>query len=263
MEDLGYGTIWVGESIGREAFAHAAILLSATTRLVVATGIANIWARDAQAMANGARALNEAWPDRFIMGIGVSHAPLVEGRGHRYDRPVSAMQEYLEAMSQATWRGPEAPMPSIVLAALGPQMVSLAAERTAGAYTYFTTADHVAQVRALMGPDPFIAADLPVVLAADLGAARAVGDRHTTLYLSTANYRNNLVRLGWPDSDLEPPGSDDLFNAIVAWGDLDRVRERVDALIAAGADQVVLNLVTPDPSIPYLDELRQLSALTR
>lgn len=263
MEALGYGTAWYGEAIGREAFAHGGILLSATKRMVVASGIANIWARDPQAMATGARALAEAWPDRFVLGLGVSHAPVVERRGHRYERPVAAMRAYLDAMSKAPWRGPDAPMPPIVLAALGPRMVELAGERTAGDYTYFTTADHVAQVRARMGQDAFLAADLPVVLASDRTAARSIADRHTSLYLSTANYRNNLLRLGWPAAELEPPGSDRLFDAIVAWGDVPDVRQRSEALFAAGADQVVLNLITADPSVPYLEELGRLSDLNR
>lgn len=261
MEILGYGTAWYGEAIGREAFAHGAILLSATQRMVVASGIANIWARDPQAMATGGRALAEAWPNRFILGIGVSHAPMVERRGHRYDRPVTSMQTYLDAMSNAGWRGPEAPMPPIVLAALGPRMVALAAERTAGDYTYFTTADHVRQVRSQMGAAAFLAADLPVVLASDRSTARAIGDRHMSLYLSTANYRNNLLRLGWAESELTPPGSDRLFDAIFAWGDVRRARDKADALFAAGADQVVWNLITADPSAPYLKELGALAEL--
>jgi len=261
IEALGYGTAWYGEAIGREAFAHGAILLCATQRMVVASGIANIWARDPQAMATGARALAEAWPDRFVLGLGVSHAPMVERRGHRYERPVVAMRAYLEAMSNAAWRGPDAPMPPIVLAALGPKMVALAGESTAGDYTYFTTADHVAQVRRQMGPRAFLAADLPVVLASNRSAARAIGDKHMSLYLSTANYRNNLLRLGWPESELEPPGSDSLFDTIVAWGDVRDAREKADALFVGGADQVVLNLITADPSVPYLKELRRLSGL--
>ena len=263
IEELGVGTLWYGESIGREAFAHGAILLAATQRLVVASGIANIWARDPQAMATGARALAEAWPHRFILGLGVSHAPMVERRGHHYERPVAAMRDYLDAMGRATWRGPDAPMPPIVLAALGPRMVELAAEKTAGDYTYFTPADHVREVRAAMGPDAFLAADLPVILTADRETARAIGDRHTQLYLSTANYRNNLLRLGWSAEELEPPGSDRLFDAIVSWGEVDRVRARSRALIQAGADQVVLNLITNDPSVPYERELRDLAQLFR
>ena len=263
MERLGYGTLWYGEGLGREAFGQGAIYLAATERLVIASGIANIWARDAAAMANGGRTLAEAWPGRFILGLGVSHAPLVKLRGHDYERPYSAMREYLAAMDAAPWRGPEAPLPPIVLAALGPKMAGLAGERTAGAYPYFTTAAHIAEVRGILGPEPFLAVDLPVVLAADLTAARAIGNRHLDFYLGSANYRNNLLRIGWSEADLETPGSDALFEAIVAWGDLDRIEEKVRKRFTAGADQVVLNLVAADPSGPPLAELRALTPLTR
>ncbi|HSS92846.1 MAG TPA: TIGR03620 family F420-dependent LLM class oxidoreductase [Candidatus Dormibacteraeota bacterium] len=261
IEKLGYGTLWYGESMAREAFAQASIFLSATSRLMVASGIANIWARDPMAMAAGGRAIAEAWPDRFILGLGVSHAPMVASRGHDYARPVSAMREYLDRMEKAVWRGPEAPMPPIVLAALGPKMVALAAERTAGAYPYFTTTEHIGQVRKQLGPELFLAADLPVVLATARAEARAIGDLHTSQYLRTENYRNNLIRLGWAPQQLEPPGSDELFDAVVAWGEVATVRERVNGLLSAGADQVVLNLITKDRSVPYLPELRALAPL--
>ncbi len=261
IESLGFGTLWYGESVGREVFAHGAILLASTASLVVASGIANIWARDPMAMAAGGRALAEAWPHRFVLGLGVSHAPMVGARGHQYARPVSAMREYLERMATAPWRGPDAPMPPIVLAALGPRMVALAAERTAGAYPYFTTAEHIEQVREQLGPEPFLAADLPVALARNRDEARAISDPHMRLYLGTENYRNNLARLGWDAPDLEPPGSDRLFDAIVAWGDAARIRERVEGLFAAGTDQVVFNLITRDRSIPYVPELRALAPL--
>lgn len=261
IEKLGFGTLWYGEAVAREVFAQGAIFLAATTSLVVASGIANIWARDPMAMAAGGRAMAEAWPDRFILGLGVSHAPMVGARGHQYARPVSAMREYLDRMASAPWRGPEAPLPPIILAALGPRMVALAAERTAGAYPYFTTAEHIKQVREQLGPEPFLAADLPVALVRDREEARAIGDPHTRLYLGTENYRNNLTRLGWDPADLEPPGSDRLFDAIVAWGDLARVRERVQGFFTAGADQVVLNLLTRDRAIPYVLELRTMAAL--
>jgi probable F420-dependent oxidoreductase len=261
IENLGYGTLWFGEALGREVFAQAAIVLSATSSLVIASGIANIWARDPMAMAAGGRALAEAWPDRFILGLGVSHAPTVTARGHDYARPVSAMRDYLDRIGQAPWRGPEAQLPPIVLAALGPRMVALAAERTAGAYPYFTTSEHIRQVREQLGPEPLLAADLPVVLAAGRAEARTIGDVHTNLYLRTENYRNNLLRLGWKPEELEPPGSDKLFDAVVAWGDIATVHERTRALFAAGADQVVLNLVTRDRSVPYLPELRALAPL--
>ncbi len=261
MERLGYGTLWYGESLAQEAFARGAIYLAATERLVIASGIANIWARDAAAMANGGRTLAEAWPGRFILGIGVSHAPTVKLRGHEYDRPYSAMVEYLDAIPGAPWRGPAAEIPPIVLAALGPRMVGLAGERTAGAYPYFSTTAHVREVRGILGPEPFLASDLPVVLAPDLAAARAIGDRHLVLYLGSANYRNNLLRLGWSEADLAPPGSDALFDAIVAWGDLEGIARRVDERFEAGADQIVFNLVAADQSSPPLDELRLLAPL--
>jgi probable F420-dependent oxidoreductase len=261
MEKLGFGTLWYGEGVAREVFAQGAIFLAATSRLVVASGIANIWARDPMAMAAGGRAIAEAWPERFILGLGVSHAPMVGARGHHYARPVTAMREYLDRMGRAPWRGPEAPLPPIILAALGPRMVGLAAERMAGAYPYFTTTAHIKQVREQLGPEPFLAADLPVVLVDDRQEARTVAGPHTRLYLGTENYRNNLTRLGWGPADLEPPGSDRLFDAIVAWGDLAQVRERVQGLFTAGADQVVLNLITRDRSIPYVPELRALAAL--
>jgi probable F420-dependent oxidoreductase len=262
VERLGYGTLWYGEALAQEAFARGAIYLAATGRLVVASGIANIWARDAAAMANGGRTLAEAWPGRFILGIGVSHASLVRMRGHDYAKPYSAMREYLDAMAAAPWRGPEAELPPIVLAALGPKMVGLAGEHTAGAYPYFSTAEHIREVRSILGPEPFLAADLPVVLAGDQAAARAIGDRHLAFYLGSANYRNNLLRIGWSVADLQPPGSDALFEAIVAWGDLDRIAGKVRERFEAGADQVVLNIVPADPSALPLVELRQLAPLT-
>ena len=263
MEELGYGTLWYGEGLAQEVFGRGAVYLAATERLVIASGIANIWARDAAAMANGGRTLSEAWPGRFILGIGVSHAPLVRARGHEYDRPYSAMREYLDAMDAAPWRGPIAELPPVVLAALGPKMVGLAGERTAGAYPYFTTMAHIREVRHTLGPEPFVAADLPVVLANGLTAARAIGDRHLANYLGSANYRNNLVRIGWAERDLDLPGSDALFEAIVAWGDLARIGDLVQERFEAGADQVVLNLVAADASAAPFDELRRLAPLTR
>jgi probable F420-dependent oxidoreductase len=261
MEKLGYGTLWFGESMGREAFAQAAIFLGATSSLVIASGIANIWVRDPMAMAAGGRALAEAWPDRFILGLGVSHAPMVTSRGHDYARPVSTMRDYLDRIGEAPWAGPDAPLPPIILAALGPRMVALAAELTAGAYPYFTTIEHIRQVRQLLGPEPFLVADLPVVLAEGRAEARSIGDVHTGRYLSTDNYRNNLLRLGWKPEELEPPGSHNLFDAVVAWGDIPTVRERVISLFDAGADQVALNLITRDRSVPYIPELRSLASL--
>jgi probable F420-dependent oxidoreductase len=261
MERLGYGTLWYGEALAREALVQAAVFLSATTRLVVASGIANIWARDPMAMAAGGRSIAEAWPNRFLLGLGVSHAPMVARRGHTYESPVNAMRRYLQRMEEAAWRGPDAPLPPIVLAALGPKMVALARDHAAGAYPYFTTTEHVASIREQLGPEPFLAADLPIVLATDRTSARAIGDPHTSRYLRTDNYRNNLLRLGWSDEEVQDAGSDGLFDTIVAWGERDQVAERMQAVLKAGADQVVLNLVTADPQEPYLEELRTLAPI--
>jgi probable F420-dependent oxidoreductase len=263
MERFGYGALWVGESLAMEAFGRAAMLLAATRRMVIATGIANIWARDPAAMANGGRTLAEAWPRRFILGLGVSHRPIVEARGHRYDRPYSAMRDYLEAMQAVPWRGPEAEEPPIVLAALGPRMTQLAGEKTAGAYPYFTTVDHIREVRAGLGQGAFLAADMPVVLASTLKEARIVGDRHLAYYARSENYRQNLLRLGWQPQDLEPPCSNALFEAVIAWGDEDRIAAKADERFEAGADHVVFNLIGPDPVVAPLDELRRLAPLVR
>jgi probable F420-dependent oxidoreductase len=140
-------------------------------------------------------------------------------------------------------------------------MVALAAERTAGAYPYFTTVKHILLVRDQLGQDGFLTADLPVVLATDRAEARVIGDVHTSQYLRTENYRNHLLRLGWKPDELEPPGSDELFDAVVAWGDIKAVRQRIDEMFAAGADQVVLNLITKNRSVPYIPELRALAPL--
>lgn len=262
-EALGFGTLWYGEGTVREAFAQAAVYLCATKRLVVASGIANIWARDPTAMAAGGKALFEAWPRRFILGLGVSHPPMVAGRGHDYARPVAAMREYLEGMDSGVWRGPDLEPAPVVLAALGPRMVELAGARTAGAFPYFTTPEHVRSIRERLGPEAFLAVDLPVVLATGRGDARAIGDRHTGVYLRIANYVNSLARLGWSAEDLESPGSDALFDAVVAWGSEAAIAGRMRAMRDAGADQVVLNPVPADPRSPYLEELRALASIAR
>lgn len=259
MEGLGYGTLWVGEGLAQEIFGRCGMLLAATERLTIASGIANIWARDASAMANGGRTLAEAFPHRFILGLGVSHAPMVKARGHDYEKPYTAMTKYLDSLREARYAGPAADMPPIVLAALGPRMATLAGEKTAGAYPYFTTDEHVREVRGHIGPDAFLVADLPVVFAEDLAGARAVGGRHLEYYLGAANYRNNLLRLGWTEADLEAPGSDALFDAIVAWGSPDQIRARVERRFGAGADHIAFNLVGGSRVDLTLDVLEALA----
>lgn len=259
VEAAGMRTLWYGESLGREAFAQAAILLAASKSINVASGIANIYVRDPMAMANGARALEAAWPGRFVLGIGVSHAPMVEGRGHDYGKPVATMAGYLDKMQEAPWRGPEVPLPPVVLAALGPKMLELAARRTAGAHPYFVPVEHTKQARGVMGEGPLLAPEQAVVFAHSRNEAMQVASRYMRTYLVLPNYRNNLVRLGWAEDALsaDAPGAD-LFDAVVAWGDEDAIVERVRAHLDAGADHVAVQPLTADPQKPYVEEVRRL-----
>ncbi len=261
LEELGYTAIWFGEGVGtKECFTQAATLLAWTERAVVASGIANIYARDPMAMANGARTLADAYPGRFLLGIGVSHAPSVAERGHEYTRPLTAMRAYLDAMDGALFRGVEpAEAAAWVLAALGPKMLELAGERTRGAHPYFTPPEHTAMARQVMGEGPLLAPEQAFVLETDPGLARAKAREHMIYYLRLDNYRRNLERLGFTEDDFADGGSDRLVDAIVAWGDVDAVRDRVEAHLDAGADHVCVQAVGADP----LAELRRLAPALR
>jgi probable F420-dependent oxidoreductase len=256
LEDLGFCAIWFGEGVGtKECFTQAATLLSWTERVVVATGILNIYARDPMATANGARTLADAYPGRFLLGIGVSHAPSVAERGHDYTRPIATMRGYLDAMDDAPFRGSEpAEQAPRVLAALGPKMLRLAAERTRGAHPYFTPPEHTAMARDVMGAGPWLAPEQAFVLDNDPSTARAKAREHMAYYLALDNYRRNLRRLGFTDDDLDGP-SDRLADAIVAWGDADAVRDRVQAHLDAGADHVCVQAIGDDP----LEDLRRVA----
>jgi len=262
VEEMGFGAIWVGEYLAREAFAACAIILAATSRITVATGIANIWARDPTAMINGGKALAEAWPNRFVLGIGVSHARLVEARGHHYDRPFTAMRAYLDEMEKAPYRAPEPnpPLP-IVLGALGPKMLQLARERAAGAHPYFVPVEHTRRARAILGSDRLLVPEHAVVFARTREAARPTGDIYMRTYLALPNYRQNLVRLGWSDDELTPPGSDRLFDAVVAWGDDEEIARKLLRHRDAGADQVAVSVLMPTPDRAPTAELRRLAPL--
>ncbi|MGW4462735.1 LLM class F420-dependent oxidoreductase [Micromonospora sp. NPDC004704] len=239
LEDLGYGTVWVGETpASKEALVHSGILLNATSEIMIATGIVNIWGRDATAASNGAKALAEASGDRFILGLGVSHAPLVCSRGHDYRKPLAAMRAYLDAMDATPYEGPvSAPAPRM-LAALRSGMLELAGTRTEGAHPYFVTPEHTARARALLGPDPVLAPEQTVVLTTDPDRARTIGRVFTTGYLAMPNYANHMRALGWDERDLADGGSDKLVDAIVAWGEPEQIAERIRAHHDAGADHV-------------------------
>lgn len=262
IETLGFPAVWIPEGLGsKEILSHAALLLEGGSRLVVATGIASIWARDPVAMANGARTLAEAFPGRFVLGIGVSHRTSVDRRGaHRYHRPYTRMRQYLEAMEEAPYPVREAPaLPPVMLAALGPRMLRLAAERAAGAHPYFVPVEHTAAAREVLGEGPLLAPEQAVVLETDPSAARAIAREHMGHYLKLENYANNLRRLGYVEEDLAGGGSDRLVDAIVAWGDVDAVRGRVRDHLAAGADHVSVQVLTGDPARVPLEALRELA----
>lgn len=260
IEALGFRAIWYPETLAKEAMAQAALLLAAGRESVVASGIANIWARDPVAMANGARTLAEAYPGRFMLGIGVGHARTAARRGHEYRKPFSTMSAYLEAMAQAPYQGPEpAQAPPVLLAALGPRMLQLAAEHARGAHPYFVPVEHTSFAREVLGSGPLLAPEQGVVLAADAAEARAIAREHTRIYLALENYRNNLLRLGWSESDVAGDGSDALVDAVVAWGDVSAIQARVAAHFAAGADHVSVQVLNGPVDRFPMDELTQLA----
>ncbi|HEX7407684.1 MAG TPA: LLM class F420-dependent oxidoreductase [Candidatus Binatia bacterium] len=261
VEALGYKALWIPEAMGREAFTHAGLLLAATHRVVVATGIANIFGRDAMTMAAAQKTLTEAYPDRFLLGMGVSHAPLVEGvRGHRYEKPLSAMRTYLDAMDAAPFLAvPPTAEPVRVIGALAPKMLKLAAERAAGAHPYFVPPEHTVQARQIMGKGPWLAPEQAVVLESDAGKARDIARVHMATYLGLPNYVNNLKRLGFTDDDVANGGSDRLVDAIVAWGNIDAIVKRVRAHHDAGADHVCVQVLDPDPRALPLRQWRELA----
>lgn len=259
VESLGFKALWIPESLGsKEAFAHASLLLAATKTLVIATGIANIWARDAVAMANGARALVDAYPDRFVLGVGVSHAPTVKTRGQNYARPLEYMRKYLDAMDAAPYVGPKVEMPR-VLAALGPQMLRLSAERALGAHPYFVPVEHTTVARKELGADALLAVEQAAVVNEDPVGARAIARRHMKRYLDLDNYTNNLRRLGWGDADLAEGGSDKLVDAIVAWGGPGATKARIDDHKTRGADHVCLQVLRADSKASPTADLEQIA----
>jgi probable F420-dependent oxidoreductase len=247
LEQLGWGALWCWEVFGREALTNAGLLLCATRRMVIGTGIASIWARDPAAMAAAQRTLTEAYPGRFVLGIGVSHAPIVDARGHRYQRPLDRMRGYLDAMDAAPWQGPPmAGPPPRVLAALGPRMLELAAERAAGALLYNATPEVTAAARSVVGPEPLLAVEQAVLAEEDPAASRRAGREFIAFYLTLPNYTRAWERAGFGPDDQAEGGSDRLVDAMVAWGDPEAIAERVRAHLDAGADHVCLQVLGPD-----------------
>ncbi len=261
IEELGYSMLWVPEAMGRDPFSILGFLAARTSKLVLATGIASIYARDPMTMRAIQHTLGEASGGRFVLGLGVSHAPMVSGlRGHEYGKPVTTMRNYLDAMEKAPYVGPktdeEAP---IVLAALRQNMLRLSGERTAGAHPYFVPPEHTARAREILGEGPILAPEQKVLLETDASRAREIARANMKVYLGLPNYQNNLRWLGFGDEDLADGGSDRLVDAIIAWGDESAIAERIQAHRDAGADHVCIQPLRPD-GVPGPD-LRILEAL--
>jgi probable F420-dependent oxidoreductase len=263
VEELGFGALWVAEAVGRDPFVSSAVLLSATTTLPLATGIANIYARDPMTMAAGQKTLAEAFPGRFLLGIGVSHGHLVAGvRKHDWSKPYSYMVEYLDRMDKALFmaRGPEAD-PGRILAALGPKMLELSATRANGSHPYFTTPDHTKLARDTMGDDALLAPEQMAVLETDPTEARRIARAGMKIYLGLPNYFNNLKRIGFDEADFADGGSDRLVDAIVAWGTEDQIAARVAEHHAAGADHVCVQVLQDGHDMPEQQWRRLAAAL--
>ncbi len=245
LESWGYGALWIPEAVGRDPFSIISFMAAHTRKLVFATGIANIWARDPMAMNAIHKTVSELAPGRFVMGLGVSHAPLVNDiRGHAYARPVSTMRNYLESMRNALYIAAMADQPApIVLGALRENMLRLSAEKADGAHPYFVPPEHTAWARGILGPDALLCPEQMLLRETDADTARRIARSHMATYTTLDNYRNNLRQFGFEDADFENSGSDKLVDAIVGWGDESALRERVDAHWRAGADHVCVQAI--------------------
>ncbi|ETA90274.1 MULTISPECIES: LLM class F420-dependent oxidoreductase [Mycobacterium avium complex (MAC)] len=239
IEALGYGAVWVGGSPPAE-LAWVEPLLEATTTLQVATGIVNIWTAPAGPVAESFHRIEAAYPGRFLLGIGVGHP-----EAHtEYRKPYDALADYLTRLDEYG-----VPAGRRVVAALGPRVLRLSAERSAGAHPYLTTPEHTARARELIGPSAFLAPEHKVVLTTDAEHARAVGRKALDIYFNLANYRNNWKRLGFTDDEITRPGSDRLVDALVAYGSVDRIAARLREHLDAGADHVPVQVLTKDENL--------------
>ncbi len=251
IESLGYSALWFPESWGRESLTSASLLLGATSTLTVATGITNIWARDAVASVNAARTLNATFANRFVLGLGVSHQPLVERlRGHEYRSPLATMREYLSAMNNAPMHAFEVDQPyARVIAALGPQMIGLGAELADGVHTYLVDVEHTKMARAHLG-DKFLAVEQAVVLTPSRDEFLARAHEHLNFYTGLENYRANWRRMGFGPDDFVRGGSERLCDEMVVHGDVTVIAQRIADHFSAGADHVCLQVLGADHDAP-------------
>ena len=270
VDELGYGTLWVPETVGREPFTLLGLLAAETNEILLGTSIVGIWGHDAQTTRMAAMTLQEATGGRLVLGIGVSHQHLAEKlRGHTFERPLSRMREYLAAYRAAIYKGPIAEGvgdPPILVAALRERMLTLAASDADGAFPYLVTPERVAWMRGVLDaaapPDgrPNLAVSMPAVLETDLRAARDAARAYLTPYLRTPAYQASWAEQGFDAGDWEKPGSDRLVDAMVVHGDVEVLRERIGELVAAGADHVAVIPLSSDGSTENLAVLEALAA---
>jgi probable F420-dependent oxidoreductase len=260
LEALGYSALWIPD-VGGNVFAAIENLLQATSSVTIATGILNLWMHEADETAGQHARLTAAHGRRLLLGIGVSHAPLIDNATpRRYEKPLAEMRTYLDGIDAAPV---PVPVDERVLAALGPKMLALAGERTAGTHPYLVTPEHTAVARAALGPDKLVLPEQAVVLETDPETARTIARSHLAGYLGLPNYTNNWKRLGFTDDDLADGGSDRLVDAFVVWGDEETIMARVDAHRDAGADHVCVQVLTHNLMEAPLAEWRTLApALT-
>ena len=248
-EQWGYSAVWMGEAFGRDVMAHSAWLLANTSSLIVATGIANIYARDPMTVHGGQLGLNEQSGDRFLLGIGVSHSNIVGMRGHDYGKPVATMRTYLEGMKKAMYMAPKpAVQPKTILAALGPKMLELSRDEADGAHPYNVSPAHTAEARKILGAGKLLCVEQKLILETNADRARDAARKMLSMYLKAPNYLNNWRRLGFNDNDFANGGSDRLIDDTVAWGDEAALIKRIEQHWEAGADHVCIQTI--DPSNP-------------
>lgn len=261
IEALGFGSLFIPEVTGKECLTQSAAFLSATERLVVGTGIANIHARAASAAESGARTLSALFPGRFVLGLGVSHAPLVEyGFGGVYDKPLTTMRGYLEKMASVPEQiEPGAGRPVRLLAALGPKMIELSGTHADGAHPYLVLPEQSAKTREILGPDKWIVSEQGVVVGGDPEEQLAFAHGHLNVYSGLPNYRNSWLRQGFDESDLVRGGSDRLARRIIGLGSVDDAAASVHAHLDAGADHVVVQVIGADPTADPRPALRILA----
>lgn len=259
VEALGYSALWIPEGFGRNPLVHAAWLLANTETLVVATGISSIYARNPIAARGARAALTEQSGGRFILGLGVSHAKVVEGMlGRDYGKPLASMRAYLDGMNAMPYMAAEPSEPQVtVLAALRDKMLELAAERADGAHPLNVTPEHTAHARAILGPNKLLCVEQKLVFETDPAKARAIGRASLELYLQLENYRNLWKSLGFTDDDMSGGGSDRLVDALIGWGDESALRRRIQDHLDAGADHVCIAPITEGGSL----DMRTVAAL--